>query len=41
MDDAQNLRQNSLHNPLMNNGGWLKEVEIEVIVTPALLIITL
>jgi len=38
MDDAQNLRQNSLHNPLMNNGGWLKEVEIEAIETSALLI---
>ena len=41
MDDAQNLRQNSLHNPLMNNGGWLNEMNIDVIVTPALLISTL
>lgn len=41
MDDAQNLRQNSLHNPLMNNGGRLNEMNIDVIVTPALLISTL
>ena len=41
MDDTQNVRQNSLHNPLMNNGGWLKEVKIEAIETSALLISTL
>ncbi len=38
MNDTQNLRHNSLHNLLINNGFRLNEVKMEVLETPALLI---